>query len=247
MAGAPRRLIPWFAAVLAAVTAIAVVVPWPHRSGPAGPAEPDPRQYPVRGIDVSHHNAHIDWKRVHAAKIRFAYLKASEGGDRRDPAFGANARGAARVGLPVGAYHYFTLCRPGADQAANFLAATATARLRLRPAIDLEFAGNCATRPPRKAFNRELAVFINALRQGGAREPIFYVTPEFHAAYLAGGPFQRRTYWVRDLVGRLDKPAHSRVLFWQFAARGRVDGVEGPVDLNAFVGDEGAFRATLAP
>ena len=247
MAGAGRRLIPWLAAALVVLAATPVAGLWLYDRGAAGPAQPDPHKHPVRGIDVSHHNGAIDWKRVHAASIGFAYLKASEGGDLRDAAFGANARGAARVGLPAGAYHYFTLCRPGDEQAKNFLAATATARLRLRPAIDLEFSGNCAQRPSRKAFNHELAVFINALRKGGAREPIFYVTPEFHAAYLAGGPFQRRTYWVRDFVGRLNKPAHSRVMLWQFSARGRVDGVAGPVDLNAFMGTETAFRAGLAP
>ena len=149
----------WPAVALTVVVAL-VAAFWLYHYGLVRPSYPDAGLYPIRGVDLSHHNGVVGWRRVHADGIRFAYLKASEGGDFRDDTFAANAQGAARVGVPVGAYHYFTLCRPGAEQARNFLAATATARLRLPPAIDLEFGGNCAERPTRAAFNHELAAFI---------------------------------------------------------------------------------------
>ena len=249
MAGPGRRgLIPWLGlvAVLAVAAAIGLGL-WLYDRGTVRPAEPDPGKYPVRGIDVSHHQGAIGWRQVKGAGVAFAYLKATEGADFRDAAFTANAQGAAQVGLPTGAYHYFTLCRGGAEQARNFLAATATARLRLPPAIDLEFGGNCAERPARTAFHHELAVFVQAVRRQTGREPILYVTSEFHSAYLANSPFQRRGMWVRDLVGRLNAPAHARVRFWQYGARGRVAGVAGPVDLDVFVGEAGAFERLLAP
>ena len=233
-----RRLIPWLIAA-AAVLAVAAVPAglWLYERGLVRPAYPDPHEYPVRGIDVSHHQGAIGWRQVKASGVAFAYLKASEGGDHRDRTFTRNAQGAAQAGLPTGAYHFFTLCRDGAEQARNFLAATATARLRLPPAIDLEFGGNCAQRPARAAFNHELAVFIQAVRKQTGREPILYVTPDFHAAYVARSPFQRRGMWVRDLVGGLNAPHGARVRFWQYGARGRVAGIGGPVDLNVFVGD----------
>jgi lysozyme len=220
---------------------------WSYQQGQARPAHPSHREYPVRGVDVSHHNGVIRWQRVKQANIHFAYIKASEGGNLVDSSFAANARGAARAGIPAGAYHYFTLCRTGAEQARNFLAATAVAHLRLAPAIDLEFSGNCDERPSHKAFNRELAVFVRAVRKRTGREPILYVTPSFHAAYIEGGPFRRRALWYRDLRGKLSKPPFSRVAFWQFTARARVNGIQGPVDLNAFVGSQAAFRRTLGP
>lgn len=243
-----RRLILWLA--LGAVLLAAAAVPlglWLYDRGMVRPANPDPREYPVRGIDVSHHQGAIGWRRAKQAGVDFAYLKASEGGDHRDRTFAVNAQAAAQLGLPTGAYHFFTLCRSGEEQARNFLAATATARLRLPPAVDLEFGGNCAGRPARATFNHELAVFIQAVRKQTGREPILYVTPEFHAAYLAHSPFQRRGMWVRDLIGGLSAPSHARVRFWQYGARGRVDGIEGPVDLNVFVGEAEAFDRLLAP
>ena len=37
------------------------------------------------GIDVSHYQEEIDWKRVEASGVKFALLKASEGSDFVDP------------------------------------------------------------------------------------------------------------------------------------------------------------------
>lgn len=248
MAGARRRGLILALAALPVLAGGALALGlWLYERGDVRPANPDPADYPVRGIDVSHHQRAIGWRQVKASGVDFAYLKASEGGDHRDRTFAANAQAAAQAGLPVGAYHFFTLCRSGEEQARNFLAATATARLRLAPAIDLEFGGNCSARPARRDFHRELARYVRVVREQTGREPILYVTSDFHAAYIAQSPFQRRSMWVRDLVGRLNAPAHARVVIWQYGARGRVPGIEGPVDLNAWVGDAAAFQRQLGP
>src|SRR5512133_181864 len=84
---------------------------------------PDPARLPLWGVDVSHHQGPIDWPRVASEPhLAFAFIKATEGGDWTDPRFAANWRGARAAGLLVGAYHYFTFCRPPLDQARHFLA-----------------------------------------------------------------------------------------------------------------------------
>ena len=104
--------------------------------------------YPVRGVDVSHHNGGVDWPRIRAAGYAFAYLKASEGATWRDSTFRRNRAEAERAGLVTGAYHFFTLCRPGLDQARNFADAIGPpAAVSLPPAVDLELGGNCGERP----------------------------------------------------------------------------------------------------
>ncbi|HEV7717761.1 MAG TPA: GH25 family lysozyme, partial [Arsenicitalea sp.] len=113
---------------------------------------PDRLKYPVRGIDVSHHQGKIDWPGVAVTGVSFAYIKASEGGDHVDTAFGPNWSGARSVGITVGAYHFFTLCRPGAEQAANFLRVLPLDQPMLPPVIDLEFGGNCKARPTAEAL-----------------------------------------------------------------------------------------------
>src|SRR6476660_2447595 len=63
------------------------------------------------GIDVSHHQGEIDWPRVASDGVRFAYIKASEGGTVPDHRFRENWVEAKKAGLRRGAYHFFTLCR----------------------------------------------------------------------------------------------------------------------------------------
>src|ERR1700754_3700231 len=84
---------------------------------------PSLTRYPIQGIDVSHHQGAIDWKTVAVQpNVRFVIMKATEGGDHRDSLFAENWQRAGEAGLVRGAYHFFTFCRPGRDQAQNVLA-----------------------------------------------------------------------------------------------------------------------------
>src|SRR5215212_3955229 len=58
---------------------------------------PGRARYPVRGVDVSHHQGAIDWARLRADGAEFAYLKASEGAGWRDSTFVRNRAGALRA------------------------------------------------------------------------------------------------------------------------------------------------------
>jgi len=205
---------------------------------------PSRKTYPVRGVDVSHHNGRVDWRRIRAAGYTFAYLKASEGVTLRDSTFARNRDAARAAGLVTGAYHYLSLCNPAADQARNFAAAMGPpAPGSLPPAVDLEFGGNCATRPSRDAVRAEVSVFLAALDSAGYPPAVLYVTKEFHAAYLDGHPVIN-PLWVRSVFGA---PRFGGAwIFWQYAATGRVDGAEGRIDLDLFRGSPEAFRTFLA-
>ena len=229
--------------LILAVLAISAAALW--RAGVLHGPAPDVRRYPVHGIDVSHHQGVITWGRLPRQGVRFAYIKASEGGDLRDPLFRPAARQAREAGLAVGAYHYFTLCRPGAQQAANFLGALESVRTDLPPVVDLEFKGNCRG-GPRRSFDRELGAFLETVERSTGREAVLYTTREFHRDYLKGSRFERRAIWMRDLLGGMDTVHGARVMFRQYASNGRLDGVNGRVDLNAFMGSERAFAALVS-
>ena len=207
-------------------------------------AYPSVEAFPVWGIDVSHYQGAVDWERVSTDDIRFAYIKASEGGDWRDPFYATNMDGAQANGIRVGAYHFFTLCRRGSEQAQNFLALLPP-KIDLPPVIDLEYGGNCAARPSREEFERELSAFINAIASERGTVPVFYATEDFYTDYLAGGLFASSPLWVRDIVGGLSWPNEGRLVFRQFANNGRVDGIAGPVDLNHFMGSLEEFEAVF--
>lgn len=201
---------------------------------------PSRADFPVWGIDVSHHQGTIDWARVRSSGMDFAYVKASEGGDFRDDTFGVSWRAARAAGIPRGAYHFFTLCRTGEEQANNFIAAVGDDMGELPPVIDAEFVGNCAKRPPVNDVAGELATMVTLVRQRFGRPPVLYVTYEFYDLYLEKA-LLTSPLWIRDIWRRPHLPEGRGWLFWQFHNRGAVDGVTGPVDLNVFNGSREAF------
>jgi lysozyme len=199
--------------------------------------QPDRARYPLRGIDVSHHQGAIDWRAVAADDVAFAYLKASEGGDHRDRRFERNRREARAAGLAVGAYHFFTWCKPGAEQARNFIAAAPPEADALPPALDLEFGGNCGRSPDGAELRRELDAYLALVEAAYGRPVLLYVTPEFFAAHRQDLP--ARALWRRSIGRALD--ASARWTLWQYHNRGRVRGIDGPADLNVYAGDAAAF------
>lgn len=204
--------------------------------------QPDRALHPLRGLDVSHHQGAVDWRSVAGDDVAFVYLKASEGGDHRDRRYADNERGARSAGIAVGAYHFFTFCRSGAEQAANFLAAAPARADALPPAVDLEFGGNCGRRPGAAAMRAELDAFLAPVEAAYAKPALLYVTPEFFEAYRAALP--ARPLWRRSILRAPD--ASAAWTLWQYHNRARVAGIDGPVDLNVYVGDAAAFAAWRA-
>lgn len=191
---------------------------------------PSESRYPRQGIDVSHHQGAIDWPALPAQQVDFAYIKAIEGGDHRDRRFAENWAAAGRVGIARGAYHFFTLCRSGADQAANFITTVPLDVNALPPVIDLEFGGNCAARPSTAVLITELAAFIRPVEARFGKPVTLYLTREFDAAYGLSKRVQR-PLWLRRLVLEPNWGARPWSI-WQASSFRRVRGIAGRVDWN---------------
>lgn len=222
------RLARRLAWILGAIAMLALLVWLGWRA--AGAWHPPDSAWPRQGIDVSHHQGRIDWAALPAQGVDFAYIKATEGGDHRDRAFAANWAGAARAGIARGAYHFFTLCRSGADQAANFIAAVPADSAALPPAVDLEYMGNCAGRPTVANFHAELASFIRRVEAHYRKPVLLYLTEEFDTAYQVSARV-RRPLWLRSLVLEPDFGGRPWAV-WQVSSLRRLRGIEGRVDWN---------------
>lgn len=180
------------------------------------------------GIDVSAHQATIDWARVADDEITFAYIKATEGRDFVDRRFEQNWSGAGSAGLDRGAYHFFTLCTPGADQAWHFLDVARPDRSALAPAVDLELAGNCSDRPSAESVAEELDDFITVVERAWERELVLYVGDDFEDEYPVRDRLDRPLWHRRFLL----RPDVEGWLIWQLHGYARVEGIDGGVDLN---------------
>ena len=185
------------------------------------------------GIDVSHFQGEIDWEAVAADDITFAYIKATEAGDWVDDTFAGNWADAREAGLTVGAYHFFTLCRTGADQAANSLRTVPLEEADFPHAVDLEFPNNCAARPPKQELLTELSEFLDLVEEATQSPVLLYVEDEFDELYGVLDAFPQ-PMWERSIRQR---PPGHRWVIWQASDVADVNGIDDGVDLNLMGSD----------
>lgn len=192
-----------------------------------------------QGIDVSHHNGSIDWKKVKASGVEFVFIKASEGGTYQDPTFKRNWQAAKAAGLLRGAYHFF---RPGvsvAKQVANFTAAVGNLEPGdLPPVLDVENPVLWEGLSPKTSADMSIA-WMDAVEKQVGLKPIVYAGFYFIRdtlgadSRLAAYPLWLAQYRKND--PNVPKP-YSTWTFWQYTESGRCDGITGNVDRNYFNG-----------
>lgn len=208
----------------------------------------------IAGIDCSHWQGQVDWAKVAAAGIRFAWIKASQGTNRIDPQFKAYREGAAANGIRWGAYHFAAAGDPLAEAA--WFARQGILGGGLPPALDLEVAGMdagwavrfldeleriCGLAPDSAVFYGNASYVGSSVRL--ARHPLWF--PRYRTAAVdpdpakIGGPFDSKIAGVGAWG--------TRVAVWQYTSTGRVDGIAGNVDRNVVLDDTWWAALTGAP
>ncbi|HWB59792.1 MAG TPA: GH25 family lysozyme [Chthoniobacteraceae bacterium] len=207
------------------------------------PNLPPQDEYPVRGIDVSHHQGEIQWDKVAASGIRFAYIKATEGTTYDDLNFKANWDAAATAHVARGAYHFYVLGAPGKEQAAHFMAKVPVDPGTLPPAIDIELSGANTGVDSIPQFQRELEEFTSAIAAHYGRQPVVYTSRGFRNRYLQSVALD--SWWITDTFFTPPKFKEQPWQFWQYSGHARVAGIAGFVDADVFTGTERDFQELL--
>jgi lysozyme len=205
--------------------------------------------HPIHGIDVSKWQGQIDWASVREAGTQFAYIKATEGGDHVDERFYENWHGARRAGIPRGAYHFVYWCRPAHEQAAWFKKNVPADPEALPPVLDLEWNGHsrtCAKTLPREAALEKIRVMLQEMEAHTGKRPIIYTDITFHKDVLEG-ELPDYPHWVRSVAAEPEERyADRKWMMWQYTTTGRVPGIKGDVDRNAFYGSKAEWAHFLA-
>lgn len=184
---------------------------------------------PCRGIDVSHFSGAVDWPRVLEAGYRFAFVKATEGVDDKDPLFEDHWRALRAAGLARGAYHFYVTEDPPDVQARFFLDTVRHEPGDLTPVVDVELLGRGT--PP--GLPERLRRFLELVEAEVGVKPIIYTEPNFWDAHLTD-EFGDYPLWIADYEvdePRLPKGFQSWWL-WQWQEDARLPGVEKDVDLS---------------
>ncbi|AWN47831.1 glycoside hydrolase [Methylobacterium terrae] len=207
------------------------------------------KNHPIQGIDVSKWQGPIDWASVRGAGTQFAYIKATEGGDHVDERFRENWDGAGRAGVPRGAYHFVFWCRSAKDQMDWFKRNVPNDPTALPPVLDVEWNGHSQLCPKKLPKAQALAMTEYMLREMEAytgKRPIIYTDITFHKDVLEG-ELPDYPHWVRSTAAEPEQRYANRDwMLWQFTSTGRVPGVRGDVDRNAFYGTKAEWASFLA-
>ncbi len=208
-----------------------------------------PSKDAIEGIDVSYFQEGVNWNAVKGDGIRFAYVKATEGGDRVDQRFAENYVGAAQAGVLRGAYHFWYHCRSGAEQAAWFIQNVPRDQNALPPVLDIEWtptSPTCTKRPPAGQLHADIQAFLDTVQAYYGKRPVIYTSVDFYRDRLVGA-FENYPLWVRS-TAVVPKEAYGDRFwhFWQYTSTGQVAGIRGKADRNVFYGSEAAFQKFLA-
>lgn len=199
-----------------------------------------PTEYAVHGIDVSKHQGSIRWESIRQtglpgdARLEFAYLKATEGISIQDKKFKANYTAARQANLKVGAYHFFIPWRDPVQQATNFVN---TVKLRsgdLPPVLDVE--SSHALKSDEQTI-RDIDTWLQLVEKHYGVRPVVYTNRRFYQRFIRGH-FDEYPLWLADYSSsEIAGDISGKLWFWQYSETGKVRGIKGKVDYNAFMGD----------
>lgn len=187
----------------------------------------------MRGIDVSAWQGDINWKKVKDDGVEAVILKAggSDDGFYTDSKFEENYKGATSVGLKVGAYYFIgSKCVSKIDgeaDASRFLNILKGKKFNMPIYIDVE-----STSPEDKdRVTNAVSAFCTYLERAGWFVGIYGSEVSTFRDRLNDAKLQSFAHWVACYGS--EKPAIPYV-GWQYSSTGKVDGINGNVDMDEF-------------
>ena len=188
--------------------------------------------YTVEGIDISRYQEKIDWSLIAKENIDFAYVKATEGANLADTHFKQNWLTIKQVGIKRGAYHFFRPTVNALAQAKNFIDVARLEVGDLPPVLDAEEADGA----DKELIITRMQTWLDIVEKRYGVKPIIYSSQKFYYNYIIGN-FDQYPLWIAK-YGSLKPQLVNEKQFkiWQYGNKGKLNGIEGFVDMNVFLG-----------
>ena len=201
------------------------------------------------GIDVSYHQGDVEWTKVAADGIDFVIMRVGYRGYESgvlnvDGRFHEYVKGALDAGLDVGVYFFSQAVNSEeAIEEANFVMEQIRGYDITFPVIfDWEFMDdeNARTHGIEPYTVTECAAaFCDTVADGGYR-PMVYSSRRFALLKLNMSKLADFDFWFAEYKDGHNEPSYPyNFQIWQYASDGRVDGIEGEVDMNICFADYG--------
>ena len=197
---------------------------------------PEPSNYPVRGIDISHYQKTIDWDALSQAtlsghKISFVIMKATEGSTLSDHYFKKNFQKAQDKGFVCGAYPTFTHPGSPGTQAQFFISKVKLRKGDLPPVLDVEKCGRLSV----SEMRRDILIWLDIVEKHYGVKPIIYANYSYTKKYFLSPEFASYPLWIAHYY-KDELEYQGEWALWQYTDRGMVDGIDEYVDCNVFNG-----------
>ena len=194
------------------------------------------------GIDVSRYNKEIDWKTVKESGVEFAIIRLGYRGSStgvlvEDSMFQKNYEEAKAAGMKIGVYFVTqAMNEEEAEEEAEMVAALTEASDLSTPVfLDVENSGGRGDTIGREKRTENINAFCRKIEELGYRAGVYankrWFNKEIVVSSLGNWKIWLAQYKVRtpDYEGKYD--------IWQYSSKGHVDGIEGNVDLNLYLGN----------
>ena len=196
-------------------------------------------------IDVSGWQGDIDWAKAKADGVEGAIIRLGYGeGNNADKKAQRNISECKRLGIPFGIYWYSYADTPalakeeGADVVAKLKQFGVNPSDLAYPVYyDLEKWTWEGHKPPTdpNVYNNIVNNWYSALQSAGYKNLGVYSYTSYLQGPLKHADIYAKTAWVAQYGARMgfdSFPTNSRG--WQYTSSGKVDGISGNVDMNAF-------------
>lgn len=191
-----------------------------------------------QGIDVSGYNGEIDWERVKASGIEFAFIRLgyrgyTEGGLNLDSRFEENIQGALSAGLKVGVYFFAqAINEEEAREEADFVLEHIRGYKVVLPVVyDPEDIQDEARTDgiSKEQFTANTLAFCKRIEEAGY-EPAIYCNAAWQAWHLDMTQLTGILTWYADFTEYPQSSYHFEI--WQYSNKGRVDGIAEDLDVD---------------
>lgn len=216
------------------------------------------------GIDVSQWQRTIDWKKVKADGIDFAFIRVGYRGygqagtlqypytdangkynyGTQDPYYHQNMKGAIDAGLQVGIYIFSQAItvKEAQEEAQFILKHIGNYNVTMPLIMDYEYASDSPTGGRLKTANlskdeatKICMAFCKTIADAGYT-PMVYANKNMFTNQLNASTISAKyPIWLANYT--TNTTYDGTFQFWQYASNGKVDGIEGQTDMNFFYGD----------
>ena len=183
------------------------------------------------GIDVSSYQKDIDWSATaRDKKIKFVYVKATEGATYTSRHYTYNMENARKHGIKVGSYHFFRTGSRVKDQFENFKRSVKKSDQDLIPLIDVETRQGWTAQQLRDSVK----LFADLVEDYYGCRPMIYTSSSFFNNLLGTAFADYPLFIARYAVSEPQLCCGAKWTLWQFSEKGRISGIDHPVDLCRF-------------